>query len=94
MKSKKQQPVYVICYDKMEKFPSRANAKKKFVEAMMGSDGAEQDRYTQIFLELEGGHRIATDIDYYCWELRHKGLVFPEDDNGRAKLFSINLEEA
>lgn len=57
------QPVKTICYGKIEVWKSRTEAERCFLEAIIGSDGSERDRYTKIYTELKMGMALCTDED-------------------------------
>ena len=52
--------VTVTCYGKTEKM-SRKDAMKFYLECMMMSEGAERDRYTNIYLGLISGETNVCD---------------------------------
>ena len=53
--------IKVVCYGKAEYWEDREAAKMFYFEAMMCSDGAERNRYSQIFTELSLGYNVCTD---------------------------------
>lgn len=52
--------VYVTVYND-EKIQSRAQAKKEMLMCMTCSEGAEQQRYARVLLELEEGRTVVID---------------------------------
>ena len=50
--------VTTVCYGKKQEW-----AQAYFLEAMMNSDGAEHDRYSGIFIQLQNGLSYCTDED-------------------------------
>ena len=53
--------VDVICYGQRETWNSRQDAIKFFFEGMMCCDGAERDRYTNVYLDLMNGKDVCSD---------------------------------
>lgn len=56
-------PVSVTCYGKTKVW-ERKEAISFFLEGMHWCDGAERDRYTEIYLQLIDGAKEASD-EYY-----------------------------
>ena len=48
---------------KKQEWDDREEAQAYFLEAMMNSDGAEHDRYSCIFIQLQNGLSCCTDED-------------------------------
>ena len=55
--------VTTVCYGKKQEWDDREEAQAYFLEAMMNSDGAEHDRYSGIFIQLQNGLSYCTDED-------------------------------
>lgn len=55
--------ITTICYGKADTWESRETAEQFFLEAMMGSEGSEQNRYTNIYIKLQMGMTYCTDDD-------------------------------
>lgn len=53
--------ITVVCYGKAEHWSSREKAKTFYLECMACSEGAERDRYVNIFLQLEAGNNYCVD---------------------------------
>lgn len=53
-------PVRVTCYGKTKVW-ERKSALNFFLEAMMGCEGAERDRYVNIYYQLARGAKEARD---------------------------------
>ena len=53
----------VVCkvYGTEKEFKSRKEAMRFFLEGMMCSEGAERERYTSIYCQLEEGKTYCTD---------------------------------
>ena len=58
---RKVKTIKTICYGEEKEWTSRAKAEQFFLRAMVGSEGAEQDRYTKIITELLMGFDVCTD---------------------------------
>ena len=58
---KKLDSVTVICYGESKVWDSRADAIKFYLEGMTACEGAERDRYTNIYLDLLEGCDICKD---------------------------------
>ena len=54
-------PVEVKCYGKWEKYASRKKAMDFFFEWMLSCEGAESDRYKNIYCKLREGFKKCTD---------------------------------
>ena len=52
--------VTTVCYGEKTEWESREQAKKFFLRAMYGSEGSEQDRYTNILVKLQMGMDYCT----------------------------------
>ena len=55
--------VTTVCYGKKQDWDDREEAQAYFLEAMMNSDGAEHDRYSGIYIQLQNGLDYCTDED-------------------------------
>ena len=53
--------IKTICYGKVEKWKSREEAEKSFLEAIRNSEGSEQLRYMNVYTNLRLGKDVATD---------------------------------
>lgn len=53
--------IKTTCYGKTDVWDSREEALAFFLKAMMGSEGSEQSRYTQIYTELLEGRMECSD---------------------------------
>ena len=58
---KKLDSVTITCYGSTEVWDSRADAMKFYLEGMTACEGAERDRYTNIYLDLLEGCDICKD---------------------------------
>ena len=59
---KKLDAVTITCYGSTEVWDSRADAMKFYLEGMTACEGAERDRYTNIYLQLLEGRTVCEDI--------------------------------
>lgn len=55
--------VTVICYGETKVWDSRKEAEQFFLEGMAACDGAEKERYTNIFLDLVSGKAVCRDTE-------------------------------
>jgi len=53
--------IKVTCYGKTEVYDSREAAEDFYLKCMAGSEGAERDRYVNIYLQLREGKTKCTD---------------------------------
>lgn len=53
--------VTTVCNGQKRVWDSREEALAFFLEAMMNSDGAEHDRYSGIYIQLQNGLSYCTD---------------------------------
>ena len=58
---KKLDAVTITCYGTTEVWDNRADAIKFYLEGMTACEGAERDRYTNIYLQLLEGRAVCTD---------------------------------
>ncbi len=58
---KKLDAVTITCYGTTEVWDSRADAIKFYLEGMTACEGAERDRYTNIYLQLLEGRTVCED---------------------------------
>ena len=56
--------IVTVCYGKEESWESKEAAEQFFLQAMMGSDGSERERYTNIYIKLQMGMTFCTDDDF------------------------------
>jgi hypothetical protein len=55
--------ITISLYGKVSEFKTRDEAKEFLLDCMMNSDGAERDRYTDVYIELLHGKTEITDGD-------------------------------
>ena len=63
-RNKMDKKVITVCYGKKDKWNSREESEAFFLEAMMGSDGSETARYTNIYIKLQMGMDFCTDDEF------------------------------
>ena len=61
LEKKKGKEITIVCYGKEEKWKSREEAKAFYLDCMRHSEGAERDRYTNIYLQLVDGMTYCKD---------------------------------
>ena len=54
-------PVVTVSYGQERKWDDRRDAIAFFVDCMLGSEGAEQERYLKIYLDLMTGKKVCKD---------------------------------
>ena len=57
----KPKTVKTICYGEEKIWDSRKAAMDFFFDAMMGSDGSEKQRYTNVYMKLQMGWEVCSD---------------------------------
>lgn len=81
--AKKIEKIQVINYGEETIFDNRDEAKKFFLECMQESEGAERDRYTNIYLMLMDGKNV-------CYDYEEEYNAFLE----REKTFGTDISES
>ena len=61
---KKLDSVKITCYGETKVWDDRQEAIKEFLEGMSCCEGAERERYTNIYLQLINGCTECEDVDY------------------------------
>lgn len=61
MAQKKKDIVKVTCYNQTKEW-ERSEAIAFFLEGMMSCEGAERERYTDIYIQLLGGYKECSDM--------------------------------
>ena len=56
--------ITTVCYGKKESWKTREEAEQFFLQAMMGTDGSERERYTNIYIKLQMGMNFCTDEEF------------------------------
>lgn len=56
--------ITTVCYGKEDTWETKKAAEQFFLQAMMGSDGSERDRYINIYIKLQMGMDFCTDDEY------------------------------
>lgn len=77
----KKKYIIVVSYQ-IEKWSNRKKAMQFYMDCIRNTEGAERDRYTDIYFDLADGLDICGDIDSYEF-LKESNLYFhfdnPED---------------
>ena len=53
--------VTTVCYGKVQEWDDRIEARNFFLNAMMNSEGAERERYANIYFGIVRGQDYCTD---------------------------------
>ena len=53
--------VTTVCYGKVQEWDDRSEARNFFLNAMMNSEGAERERYANIYFGIVRGQDFCTD---------------------------------
>ena len=61
--AKSKDKIVIICYNQAEEWESRKQAKAFYMDCMFNSEGSEQERYVNIFRQLEEGQDLCIDDD-------------------------------
>lgn len=55
--------IKITCYDITETWENRETAKDFYLNCMLNSEGSEQERYTNIYLQLCQGYTNCKDCE-------------------------------
>ena len=55
--------VTTVCYGKVQEWDDRSEARNFFLNAMMNSEGAERERYANIYFGIVRGQDCCTDSE-------------------------------
>lgn len=55
--------VTTVCYGKVQEWDDRSESRNFFLNAMMNSEGAERERYANIYFGLVRGQGYCTDSE-------------------------------
>lgn len=55
--------VTTVCYGKVQEWDDRSEARNFFLNAMMNSEGAERERYANIYFGIVRGQGYCTDSE-------------------------------
>ena len=55
--------VTTVCYGKVQEWDDRSEARNFFLNAMMNSEGAERERYANIYFGIIRGRDYRTDSE-------------------------------
>ena len=79
--------IYTICYDTLNIFNSKADAKKFYSECYHMSEGAEQERYASILVDLNFSNTGKDNVSNYCNKISIKLKEFED------KFINMDLEK-
>lgn len=77
---KKKETIKVICHGNTEEWDSRKEAENFYLRCIAGSEGAERDRYVNIFLKLMLGWDICSDCPDERVDLGEINLLLKEEE--------------
>ena len=60
---KTRQEIVTVCYGQRETWKSRKQAMASFLEAVAATEGHEQERYMNVYIDLLEGKMVCTDGD-------------------------------
>lgn len=55
--------VTTVCYGKVQEWDDRSEARNFFLNAMMNTEGAERERYANIYFGIVRGRDCCTDSE-------------------------------
>ena len=64
--------VYTLCYDRLDVFNNKDEAKKFYTECYYMSEGAEHERYASILVDLNFSNIGRDNVSYDCREISIK----------------------
>ena len=67
--------VTTVCYGKVREWDNRSEAKRYFLDAMLNAEGAERERYSNIYLKLQLGYSDTNHHLNYGEEIAAKALI-------------------
>ena len=81
----KAKPIIICCYNQIELWQSRKNAKDFYLDSALACEGSERDRYLRVFDDLRNGKDICTDgvSDYEMCKAKNQYLNIPTPDGTR-----------
>lgn len=83
----KNDKVYTICYDRLDVFNNKDEAKKFYTECYYMSEGAEHQRYASILVDLNFSNIGRDNVSYDCREISIKVGDYSD------KFLNIELED-
>lgn len=83
--------VYIVCYDRLDVFNNKSEAKDFYSDCYYMSEGAEHERYASILVDLNFSNIGRDNVSAYCGEISVK----QEDKILNIKLDkSLSIEDA
>lgn len=64
--------VYTVCYDRLDVFNNKSEAKDFYSDCYYMSEGAEHERYASILVDLNFGNIGRDNVSTYCREISVK----------------------
>jgi len=86
--------VVVYTYGRRHEFSSMKRAKEVVLEWMIGSEGCEKERYTDVYIKLCAGETLACDCDGVPSPNRKKKPLSEEEKKLLAMLKVLNAERS
>lgn len=77
--------VYTVCYDRLDVFNNKSEAKDFYSDCYYMSEGAEHERYASILVDLNFSNIGKDNVSTYCREISVK-----QED----KILNIRLDKA
>lgn len=77
--------VYIVCYDRLDVFNNKSEAKDFYSDCYYMSEGAEHERYASILVDLNFSNIGRDNVSTYCREISVK-----QED----KILNIRLDKA
>lgn len=79
--------IYTVCYDTLDVFNTKEDAKKFYSECYYMSEGAEHERYASILVDLNFSNLGKDNVSKYCNEISIK-------QNGSDKFIKLKLNDS
>lgn len=81
--------VVTICYGKAEQWNSREEAENFYHRAMMMCEGAEQERYLNIYCALKEGNMVCGDGEKHSMTNEVVNQILSIRQSGRTNMFDL-----
>ncbi len=79
--------IYTVCYDTLDVFNSKEDAKRFYSECYYMSEGAEHERYASILVDLNFSNLGKDNVSIDCREIKIK------NNDNESKFLSVQLKE-
>ena len=80
--------IYTVCYDRLDVFKTKDEAKKFYTRCYYSSEGAEHERYASILVDLNFSNVGKDNVSSYCNEISIKS------NNQENVFLNIKLNDA